>query len=72
MLRRYRNARLIHEKVFVITNEKDLTIEILLMRGPQWKDEHNLNFQTIEQYRDVEYDIFTVLRDKGFVFYEDE
>ena len=67
-LRRYQNGKLQNQKVMVLTNEDTLTIEIMLMRSPVWKDEHTLNFPDIDAYRAVEYNIFTVLRDKGFIY----
>jgi hypothetical protein len=70
-MRKYRHPKYIHQKVFVLTDDTALRIEILLSRGPQYQDEHVMNFNTIEGYRDAEYDIFSTLRDKGYEFFNE-
>ena len=63
--RTYRRA--LHEKVIVILNPQDLTIDIMLMRGPQWRDEHNMAFDNLARYRAAEEEIMSVIPTKGFV-----
>lgn len=66
--RTYRRA--LHEKVIVILNPQDLTIDIMLMRGPQWRDEHNMVFDNLARYRAAEEEIMSVIPTKGFFLEE--
>jgi hypothetical protein len=60
----------VHEKVVVILNPEALTIDIRLMRGPQYYDEHNMTLDNLALYRGMEEEIMSSIQRKGFVLDE--
>ena len=71
-IKRYRNGKIQTQKVYVITDDTALTVKYRLMRSAVWFDEHQEQFNAEEQYRKRLFEIFNVLRDKGFIFYEEQ
>jgi len=66
--RTYRRA--VHEKIVVILCPEDLTIDVRLMRGPQYYDEHNMRFDNLALYRAGEEEIMSSIQSNGFVLDE--
>lgn len=62
--------RAIHEKIAVIRDPEALTIDVRLMRGPQYYDEHNFAFDNLARYRAAEEEIMSSIQSKGFVLDE--
>jgi hypothetical protein len=71
-IKRYRNGKIQTQKVYVITDEPNLTIKFRLIRSAVWFDEHQMEFKTPDDFRKMQFEIFNTLRDKGFIYYDEQ
>ena len=70
-VKRYRNGKMQHQKVFVITDDTALTVKYRLIRYAGFFDEHQEQYNSEIEYRRRLFEIFNTLRDKGFVYYDE-